>query len=141
MRNCSRVFVIVFVFMILAAFWPLQEAAAAGSAYYIVVAEVLPIMDSPGAKYVLTYGEVEDSEAVEGVVVYGNRLELRPSKTKGWSELLSPEDGSLLGYVETKGVEKFPDYRETETRYYMALKDAPELLLRPGKKDKKNNLS
>jgi hypothetical protein len=131
----------VFVFLVLAAFWPLQEAAAAEPAYYSVVAEVLPIMNAPGAKYVLTNGEVEYSEAVEGVVTYGNRLELRSSKTKGWSELLSPEDGSVLGYVETKGVEKFPDYSETETRYCMALKDAPELLLNPRKKDKKNNLS
>ncbi|MDR1579396.1 MAG: DUF3160 domain-containing protein [Synergistaceae bacterium] len=116
-------------------------ALAAESGYYSVFAEVLPIMDKPGAKYTITDGEVEDSENVWGIVVYGNRLELRASKLKGWSELLSPEDGGTLGYVETSGVENFPEYDKTEVRYYMAAKDSPELVLLPGGKDKKNDLS
>ncbi|MDR1136722.1 MAG: DUF3160 domain-containing protein, partial [Synergistaceae bacterium] len=135
MRSRARVFVPIF--LILAAFLPTTAAAAE---YYIVLDEVLPIMTSPGAKYEVSDGVVEWSDDVDGIVVYGNRLNLRPSETEGWSGLLSPEDGSTLGYVETKGMEKFPEYAETETKYYMALKDAPELSLIPGK-DKKYQLS
>ncbi|MDR1515102.1 MAG: DUF3160 domain-containing protein [Synergistaceae bacterium] len=119
--------------------WAASSGHAAGE--YTVTAEVLPIMIAPGAKYTITDGEVEYSENVWGVVVYGNRLELRPSGLKGWSGLLSPEDGAVLGYVETSGVEKFPEYDKTEVRYYMAAKDSPELVLLPGGKGKKNNLS
>ncbi|MDR2528440.1 MAG: DUF3160 domain-containing protein [Synergistaceae bacterium] len=135
MKSYPRVFILTL--LALAAFGPRQ---AAGDYTAAVVAEVLPIMTSPDKKYEITDGEVY-GEDVEGVVVYGNRLKLRDSNTKGWSELISPEDGSTLGYVETKGLERFPDYSAGDGEYYMALKDAPELVLRPGKKDKKNNLS
>jgi hypothetical protein len=127
--------------VISACFYAGGAARAADSEYYSVVAEVLPIMSVPGAEYEISDGVVEWNERVEGVVVYGNRLKLRPSGKKGWSELISPEDGASLGCVETSGVEKFPEYEKTDTKYYMAAKDAPELLLLPGKSGKKYNLS
>jgi hypothetical protein len=117
--------------MAASAFLP-RAALAADSAYYTVVAEVLPIMESPGAKYEIRDGEVLWNEGVQGVVVYGNRLELRECSTEGWNELISPEDGSALGYVETSGVEKSPEYKPAATKYYMSLKDSPQLLLYPG---------
>jgi hypothetical protein len=147
MRSYTRVFAAV-VFA-LAGMLPAGAAGAADSGYYSVVEEVMPIMNTPGAKYEILDGqvkEVEWNDGVEGVVVYGNRLELRQSGMNGWCELLSPEDGSVLGYVETSGVEEFPEYTKTETKYYMAAKDSPELLLHPGtdkktQKNAKNNLS
>ncbi|MDR1020312.1 MAG: DUF3160 domain-containing protein [Synergistaceae bacterium] len=142
MRHHARFFATA-VFT-LAAMLPPGVAWAAGAGQYSVVAEVLPIMNVPGAKYRISDGEIEWNENVEGVVVYGNRLELKPSGTKGWGELLSPKDGAVLGYVEMSGVEGFPEYAETGTRYHMAAKDSQELLLYPGKTSKKgtkNNLS
>jgi len=98
---------------------------------YMVVAEILPIMSSPGGKYNIyeEYGikYIEYSKGIEGVVVYGNKIKLRPEKD--WFALLSPEDGSVLGYIPGKGVELFPDFEPTNGALYMTARDSPELSL------------
>ncbi|MDL2263979.1 DUF3160 domain-containing protein [Synergistaceae bacterium OttesenSCG-928-I11] len=95
------------------------------------MAEILPIMKSPGEEYKkMDDGGIEYSDEIEGVVVYGNRLKLRPER--GWFALLSPEDESVLGYIPDDGVEPFPDCEPTEGALYMALRDAPALSLALG---------
>jgi hypothetical protein len=118
------------------------SAATAAESEYMVVAEILPIMKSPGGKYE-TYEEhglkyIEYSEGIDGVVVYGNKLKLRPER--GWFALLSPEDGSVLGYVPADGVEPFPDCELTGGALYMAARDNPEFSLSPDKSAGKNDL-
>jgi hypothetical protein len=111
-------------------------AALPSNGYYTVTAELLPILKAPGAKYeIKTYDDgtkyIEWSEDIDGVVVYGNKLNLRP---KGNAfELLSPEDEKeVLGYLPAEGVEPFPaDYEPAEVSYYMAARDAPKLSLTP----------
>jgi hypothetical protein len=75
---------------------------------------------------------------MEGVVVYGNKLGLLPITDAGlkkfadkWFALLSPEDGSILGYVEKSGVERVPEYVKTAPEYFMVNRDDPELRLLP----------
>jgi hypothetical protein len=109
--------------------------------YYTVTAEILPILKSPETKYETKAEEngtkyIEYSDDIEGVVVYGNKLNLRP---KGkFFELLSPEDGKILGYVPGEGIEAFPEYEPMNGAFYMAAKDAPELSLTPGGRGGKN---
>ncbi|MDR1133888.1 MAG: DUF3160 domain-containing protein, partial [Synergistaceae bacterium] len=104
---------------------------AAGEGEYTVVAEILPIMNSPGGEYAKTGdGGIEYGDDIEGVVVYGNKLTLRPEC--GWFALISPDDGSVLGYIPEDGVEPFPDCEPTRGALYMALRDGPELSLMPG---------
>ncbi len=101
---------------------------------YMVLAEILPIMKSPSGEY-QTYDEdevqyLEYNEDIDGVVVYGNRLKLKPEEgTSDWLALLSPEDGEILGYVPRKGVEILPDYAPTDGAFYMAARDNPDLSL------------
>jgi hypothetical protein len=101
-------------------------------------------MSSPGTEYVRIkendgreYIE-DDNGGIEGVVVYGNKLNLLPITDAGlkkfadeWFALSSPEDGSILGYVEKSGVDPLPEYRKTESEYFMANRDDPELYILP----------
>jgi hypothetical protein len=100
---------------------------------YIVTAEILPILKAPGGSYEKTGdGGIEYSDDIDGVVVYGNRLKLRTTGVRpngGVFALLSPEDGSVLGYIPGEGVEEFPDCEPTNGALYMAARDAPELSL------------
>jgi hypothetical protein len=112
---------------------------------YAVVAELLPIMKSPGVEYEKTIAydgreSIEWNDNIEGVAVYGNRLNLTPLTDAApekfadeWFALTSPEDGSVLGYVEKSGVERIPEYRKTAAEYFMVKADDPEMLLMPGK--------
>jgi len=120
---------------------PKPQAPVEGE--YTVVAEILPIMKSPGGKYNsfeedgITY--IDGGEGIEGVVVYGNKLKLRPEKS-GWFALLSPEDESVLGYIPGEGVEPFPDCELTGGALYMVARDKPALSLTPGKRVAKDEL-
>jgi hypothetical protein len=100
-------------------------------------------MSSPGAEYVKGKTDdgreyIEVGDGIEGVVVYGNKLNLLPITDSGlkkfadeWFALSSPEDGSILGYVEKSGVDPLPEYRKTESEYFMANRDDPELYILP----------
>jgi hypothetical protein len=106
--------------------------------YAVIAKEPLilekPLTEIPKAEY------LEDIEGFSGVAVYGNHLDLRPitdsslRKYAGqWLAVASPEDGSLLGYIQKKGVEPVPDYEKSSARFYMVNDDSPPLSLQPGK--------
>ena len=103
---------------------------------YMVVAEILPIMKASGGEYE-TYEEggityVKYDESIEGLVVYGNKLKLRPDiSLPDWFAILSPEDESVLGYIPGAGVEFFPEVELTGGALYMAARDKPVLSLTP----------
>lgn len=118
---------------------------------YSVVDPVVPIMSRAGAKYKIAGSDkpentwVEDGENLEGALVYGNRVTVRPISSKNsnvsWGELFSPTDGTSLGFIPMKGLEKFPAVKIHAPKDYLVLKDSPELSLMPGKADKKYLLS
>jgi hypothetical protein len=118
--------------LLLAAFFVLSfgRSVSAGE-MYCVTDEILPVTDSPGLEYKITDGHIDDIESISGIVVYGNHIELKKA-SNGWMELLSPEDGKSLGYVEEKGVKTLPAYSPKENQYFMATLDAPALFLTPG---------
>ncbi|MCL1876232.1 MAG: DUF3160 domain-containing protein [Synergistaceae bacterium] len=113
---------------------PKPQAPVEGE--YVVVAEILPIMESPGHKYVIDVNEEDGEEYLEysdglvGAVVYGNKLKLRPDKN-GWFALLSPADESVLGYIPGGGVQSFPECELTGGALYMVARDNPGLSLTP----------
>jgi hypothetical protein len=96
--------------------WAASSAPAANE--YAVAAEILPVMSSPGAEYVKGKTDdgreyIEVGDGIEGVVVYGNKLNLLPMTDAGlkkfadeWFVLPSPEDGSILGYAGSSGNQK-----------------------------------
>jgi hypothetical protein len=125
-------------------------APAAEKTIFSVVEELLPIMDEPGRAYDIS--DLDSAEGVTGIVVYGNHVTARPVAGKfasEWLELLDPEDGSSLGFVEKKGLKALPKHKPfKEAKFFIVGKDAPDLLLSPGKtgpevsrSDKKHNLS
>ncbi|NCB15617.1 MAG: hypothetical protein EOM65_05535, partial [Synergistales bacterium] len=83
-----------------------------GDGLYVVTADVVPMFEKPAAKVprVTDLWELPD---FYGIVVYGNHVRLRAvtdSKLRqfagGWYALLSPEDGTVLSYIQKKGIEK-----------------------------------
>ena len=89
----------------------------------------IPEVDYPG-----------DIEGILGIVAYGNHIELRPiadgpfkELATQWIGVLSPEDGSVLGYIQKKGYEGVPDYKPFEAKSFLVDGDDPELRLQPGK--------
>ena len=135
------------VLLLLAVFWAMCMCAPALAAETVsVVNDILPIMSAPGKDYTIDEEGYVRGDDIEGVVVYGNRLEVRPiANTKlknfssAWVELLSPE-GEMLGYIEKKGLESFPKYKELQGSFMMK-RDDPKLLLLPGKDEKRYDLS
>ncbi|GHT00707.1 hypothetical protein AGMMS50276_27180 [Synergistales bacterium] len=117
--------------------------AAGTNEVFCVTDELLPVMDEPGGSY-----DIDDLYSAEGlmiIVVYGNHVNTRPVAGKfedAWVELLDPEDGSSLGFIEKKGLEALPKQETFETaKFFIVGKDAPDLLLSPGKAGKKYSLS
>lgn len=113
-----------------------QAQKAEGGLYAVLDKEIL-FFEKPMDKIPdLSYWEIEDCL---GLVAYGNHLEVRPVEdgqlkkfAPDWFALLSPEDGSILGYLQKKGMERVPDYTSFEARGFMVDKDGPELRLKPG---------
>jgi hypothetical protein len=136
MRKFSGLIFLVLLSALEAAIPGMAVAAPSSEGYYTVTAEILPILKTPGTKYKMETDEVgrnyiEYSDDIEGVVVFGNKVKLRP-KGKVF-ELLSPEDeNEVLGFVPAEGVTPFPaDCESAEVSYYMTAKDAPKLSLTP----------
>ncbi|MDR1915931.1 MAG: hypothetical protein LBQ58_05085, partial [Synergistaceae bacterium] len=110
------------------------RAEADAEGLYCVVGRELPILEKPLSPMPDTE-YLDELEGIDGVIVYGNHVELRPA-ADGWFELMSPYDGSVLGYIPKKGLERVPDYEhagKTGKKYFMANGDGPELSLQPGK--------
>ena len=132
---------------LLAIFWAAALCVPASAAEtFSVVDTIVPIMSVPGGEYTIgeEYGEVE-GEDVKGVVVYGNRLEVRPiadealqSFSSAWVELVF--EGRALGYIEKKGLVSFPEYQELQGDFLVKTDDL-KLLLLPGKDEKRYDLS
>jgi hypothetical protein len=101
---------------------------------FCVVDELLTISDEPRKT-------LDPSEAA--FVVYGNHVAAGPVGGKGsWMELFDPEDGSSLGFVEKKGLEALPKHRAFRSaKLFIVGKDAPDLLLQPGRAGKKYSLA
>jgi hypothetical protein len=139
------------VSFVLSIFLASASFAGQGGTVYSVVDPVVPIMSKRGAKYKIIGSAkpedttLEDGENLEGALVYGNRVTVREVSSKNlkgsWGELLSPADGTRLGFIPMKGLEKFPAVKNYEPRDYLVLRDSPELTLMPGKSDKKYLLS
>ncbi|MDR3204406.1 MAG: DUF3160 domain-containing protein [Deltaproteobacteria bacterium] len=83
---------------------------------------------------------MEWDENVEGGLSYGSNISLKPSSNPHWGTLISPADGTILGYVPHKGLEKIPAPPNEPISYQMVLKDSPPLYLVPGKADSKYSL-
>jgi len=120
---------------------------AGGDGLYVVTADVVPMFGKPAAKVpqVTDLWELPD---FYGVVVYGNHLRLRTitdSKLRqfagGWYALLSPEVGTVLSYIQKKGIEKVPEYTSFKARSFTVKKDGAELRLQPGKGGTAGSLS
>jgi hypothetical protein len=118
-----------------------------GDGLYVVTADVVPMFEKPAAKVprVTDLWELPD---FYGIVVYGNHVRLRAvtdSKLRqfagGWYALLSPEDGTVLSYIQKKGIEKVPEYTSYKPRSFMVKKDGAELRLQPGKGGSAGHLS
>ena len=104
---------------------------------YCVVDKELPILERP----LSPLPEVDylgDLEGIEGLIVYGNHVELNPitdaslkKYSDAWFVLTSPYEGDILGYVPKKGVEPVPKHERSDVKYFMAGRDGPELTLQP----------
>ncbi|MDR2387931.1 MAG: DUF3160 domain-containing protein [Deltaproteobacteria bacterium] len=110
----------------------------------MVINKISPIYEQPDAKwrYKEQYGH--DDEKLKGVVVYGNIIQVRPTKGRfkdSWLELIDPQDSSnILGYVPMDGLENLPEIR-TFNEDFITRIDSPLLLLQPGQTAKKYNLA
>jgi hypothetical protein len=91
-------------------------------------------MENPGQKYNITKYGLEWGTGLEGSVVYGNMVVVRPSNNKDWAEILSSDKGKSLGYVPVKGLSRTPAYEPTQITWYVTAMDGPELFLNPVKK-------
>ncbi|MDR3265068.1 MAG: DUF3160 domain-containing protein, partial [Synergistaceae bacterium] len=76
--------------------------------------------------------------------VYGNHVRAKPVNgkfAKTWVELVDSDDATSLGFIKTSGIEPTPKYKALDALLCIVGRDNPELLLQPGKTDKKYRLS
>ncbi|MDR2353192.1 MAG: DUF3160 domain-containing protein, partial [Deltaproteobacteria bacterium] len=148
MRQIIQVLASTFLFFIIfgsfsSSFAQEKAAPVFPSDAYVatVTTSILPIMEAPGMRYNLSKNTLDWSEGLEGTVVYGNMLVVRPSSKKDWVELLSNENGESLGFVPLKGLSKTQPYESTPYTWYVVAKDNAELSLEPDVKQKGSPLA
>lgn len=125
----------VFILSCLVCESPAFELSGDLSPTYCVTAPIAPISKTPGLKYSVTKeGQnnyiLEDHLDIIGVVVYGNHIKIKPSRTQ-WAMLVV--NGEDIGYIPKKALQEVPAYKKSAIRYYWAKKDRPELFLQPGR--------
>ncbi|MDR3331826.1 MAG: DUF3160 domain-containing protein [Synergistaceae bacterium] len=127
--------------LILAAFFVngARQAEAADGRIFCVVDELLPIMEAPGGTYEVAEYDIW-GDGIQGLVVYGNHIRVNPVSDDrfrdSWVELPDPENGSVLGYIETKGLMPRPEMETFEARPYLVRAGSPDILLYPGSDEK-----
>ena len=118
---------------------------AAAAETFCVVDELLPIMETPGGSYTIEDYYVVDADGIMGLVVYGNHVQVAPLEGTDhddtWAELLDPDGGAPLGYVEKRGLEPVPSYETMTSTPFVVRADEPGLLLQPGAAAAKYGLS
>lgn len=105
---------------------------------FCVVADMVPILERLDTTYKIEHGSLFGGEDVLGMAVYGNHVEVKTlegARSKGdWAELLDPDGGGALGFVEKKGLVALPAYEALPAEPYVVRVDAPDLRLLPGVK-------
>lgn len=99
---------------------------------FVVVGDMLPIMEHAGDEYVIENGELvwsDDLPEPLGLVVYGNIVEAEPDGE--WARLAGPEGGEPLGWIRCDGLMPMPSCEPIEPADYIAAKDEPDLRLLP----------
>ncbi|MDL2263786.1 DUF3160 domain-containing protein [Synergistaceae bacterium OttesenSCG-928-I11] len=130
------------VFLLFCLFSP-PRAVADDEMALCVVDWVVPILEKPDGLYEVDEDGYLGGEDILGVVVYGNHILARPTEASAetWLEILDPDGGDMLGYIERSGVEPLPAYERFEPRQFLVVRDDPVLLLQPGKDDGRYRLS
>lgn len=110
-------------------------AWAKGGTQYVVTARITPLFETvkdvraaPGGGW----KDIPYDEGIQGVLVYGDLVEGKPSSRKGWLSLSGPE--GELGFVEAAALTPMPKYEPVDARPYQVMKDGTVPFLLPGQR-------
>ena len=112
-----------------------HPVAAEGAKRYVVTARITPLFETVKAVKAAPGGGWKDipyDEGIQGVLVYGDLVEGKPSSRKGWLSLSGPE--GELGFVEAAALTPMPQYEPVDAKSYQVMKDGTVPFLLPGQR-------